>query len=295
MLENPMSAATSPRPGAENTDVQPFGTRLQVQRPRPRRSDERLLALLGEHQVLTTSQLVRLTGVPERTAQHRLGTLCRAGLVSRYRPRAVVGTCPYHWWLTPFGATAIGTKPPEPWSDRLACVRTVAALSDLWLGIEDHGLAAGLSLTGWRRLPDGLSVRDPHTGVDRRLAADAELRFRLDGQMDVQALVFARVDRIPRARLVSVLARWAASLAAAAPARPRLAPTAALVLTRTERQRATVVAAARDVADANDRLAVGAVERDSTLASDALWRTPADEDDRRLVDVLAGLAQEAGE
>jgi len=149
-----MSAATSPRPGAENTDVQPFGTRLQVQRPRPRRSDERLLALLGEHQVLTTSQLVRLTGVPERTAQHRLGTLCRAGLVSRYRPRAVVGTCPYHWWLTPFGATAIGAKPPEPWSDRLACVRTVAALSDLWLGIEDHGLAAGLSLTGRWRLPE---------------------------------------------------------------------------------------------------------------------------------------------
>ena len=83
----------------------------------------------------------------------------------RPRPRAAVGTCPYHWWLTSFGAEVIGAKPPERWSEDLANVRTVGALSGLWLGLREHGPAVGLTLTGWRRLPDGLSYRDPRTGI----------------------------------------------------------------------------------------------------------------------------------
>ena len=57
-------------------------------------TDRRLLGLLGEHGVLTTGQLVRLTELPERTVQHRLGRLHRAGLVSRFRPEVPVGTAP---------------------------------------------------------------------------------------------------------------------------------------------------------------------------------------------------------
>lgn len=53
----------------------------------PRRAlrpvDEELLGLLGAHQVLTSTQLVRLAGLPERTVQHRLGLLWRAGLLNR--------------------------------------------------------------------------------------------------------------------------------------------------------------------------------------------------------------------
>ena len=86
-------------------------------------------------------------------------------------------------------------------------MRTVAALGELWLGLRDHGSAAGLTLTGWRRLPVGFSCPDPRTGADRRPSADAELGVRL-GEVDVRALVFARVDRIPRARVGPVLARW---------------------------------------------------------------------------------------
>ena len=119
----------------------------------------------------------------------------------------------------------------------------MAALSELWLGLRDHGPAAGLTLADWRRLPDGFSYRDPHTGADRRLAAGAELRVRL-GAVELRALVFARVDRIPRARLGPVLARWDTYLAAPASAS---VPTAALVLTRTARQRAAVLEAARGV------------------------------------------------
>lgn len=61
MLQNPMSAATSPRPDACHTNVQASaGSLLGVGQRRPRSTDRHLLALLGEHQVLTTTQLVRL-------------------------------------------------------------------------------------------------------------------------------------------------------------------------------------------------------------------------------------------
>ncbi|MGH9917291.1 MAG: hypothetical protein ACRD6W_00235, partial [Nitrososphaerales archaeon] len=194
--------------------------------------------------------------------------------------------------LTAFGAAAIREAPPEPWSEDLASVRTVAALSDLWLGIEDHGPAVRLSLTSWRRLPNGLLCQDPRTGAERRLAADSELSVRLGSGIDLQALVFARTERIPRARLASVLARWTVSLATAASARSASAPTAALlVLTGTERGRARILTAAQGVTGPHNRLAVGAVER-GALVTDPLWRTAADELDRRLVDVLASMAED---
>jgi len=76
MTKIPLSRGGLSRPGDWSTpDVPP--SRLPSERSArvllP--SDERLLGLLGEHGVLTTSQLVRLTGFPERTVQHRLGRL----------------------------------------------------------------------------------------------------------------------------------------------------------------------------------------------------------------------------
>ncbi len=292
MLHNPTSAATSSRPDAEEANVQPSSRPvLEVRGYRPREADRHLLTLLCEHQVLTTAQLVRLARMPERTVQHRLGVLYRAGLLSRYRPRAAVGTSPYHGWLTAVGADAIGTGPPEPWSEDLASVRTVAALSELWLDLRDHGPEVGLTLTGWRRLPDGLSYADPRTGADRRLGADAELGARLGG-IDVRALLFARIDRIPRARLGPVVTRWSAHLAAAASTTSPGLLIAVLVLTRTERQRMTVLEAASGVSGATERVAGGAAEPSAgALARDAVWRTAADPHDRRLADVLAHAAE----
>ena len=292
MLQNPTSAATSPRPDAEEANVQPPSRPvLEVRGYRPRAADRHLLALLCEHQVLTTGQLVRLAGMPARTVQHRLGVLYRAGLVSRHRPRAAVGTSPYHVWLTAFGAEAIGTGPPEPRSEDLACVRTVAALSELWLDLRDHGPEVGVTLTGWCRLPNGLSYADPRTGADRRLAADAELSARLGG-IDVRALLFARIDRIPRNRLGSVVTRWTAYLAAAASATSPGLPIVGLVLTRTERLRMTVLEAALRVAGATERVTAAAVEPSAgALVADAVWRTAADRHDRRLADVLARVAE----
>jgi hypothetical protein len=255
-----------------------------------RTPDRHLLALLGTHGVLTTGQLVRLTGMPERTVQHRVGVLFRAGLVSRHRPRATTGTCPYHCWLTAFGATVIGTEPPGSLIEDPAGMRTVTAMSDLWLGIKDHGPTAGLTLKGWRRLPTGLIYRDRPTGANRRLSADAELTIGLDGR-DNRALLFARLDRVPVARLAPGLARWADYLTAPPSASVTLA---ALVLTGGPRRRDGVLDVVRSVRDLADHVAAASVgPRRVALATGAVWRTPVDGDDHRLAEVLASI--EAGE
>lgn len=106
MFHNPTSANDPSRALSRPLCVQsPLGlipgTPTAIPARTPRVADRRLLALIGEHEVLTSGQLVRLTGMPERTVQHRLGVLYRAGLVDRHRPQAAIGTCPYHVWLTP--------------------------------------------------------------------------------------------------------------------------------------------------------------------------------------------------
>jgi hypothetical protein len=169
--------------------------------------------------------------------------------------------------------------------------RPRAADGHLLVLLCEHQVLTTLTLTGWRRLPNGLSYADPRTGVDRRLAADAELTVRLGG-IGVRAFLFARTDRIPRTRLGPVVTRWSAYLATAAPATSPHLPIAALVLTPTERQRMTVLEAALGVASATERVAVAAVEPGGgALAADAVWRTAAGSRDRRLVDVLAHVAE----
>ena len=161
MLQNPMSkvvlscpdswaeaASSYPAPAAGSEADPP----VRVLRPTGRQ----LVALLGTHEVLTSGQLVRLTGLPERTVQRHLGLLYRAGLVNRVRPPREVGTSPYHYWLTAFGAAFIGVEKPGPRSDDLAGVQATAALSELWLAVRDRGKGVGLELRCWRRLPSGL-------------------------------------------------------------------------------------------------------------------------------------------
>jgi len=113
-------------PSAAGSEAEPP---LRVLRPTGRQ----LVALLGNHEVLTSDLLVRLTGLPERTVQHHLGLLYRAGLTNRVRPPREGGTSPYHYRLTAFGAAAFGAEKPGARSDDLAGVQATAALSELWL------------------------------------------------------------------------------------------------------------------------------------------------------------------
>lgn len=307
MFQNPTSATYWSRASSRPTCVQPPldsipATPGATPPTTLWAADRHLLGLLREHEVLTTSHLVRLTGMPERTVQHRLGVLYRTGLVNRHRPQAALGTCPHHVWLTPFGANAIGAEPPRPWSEDLSGLRTVAAPSDLWLGLLDQSPAIGLAVTAWSRRPVGITYGARHTGEERRLWTDAELTARLGAGAEIEAVLFARVDRVPAPRLASAVARWADYLAAA----PASVHRVVLVLTQKTGHRAAILDAVRGaggtptIRNADPlamttpvpRLAVGLVEsRAHALASEAVWRIPADEDDHRSVEVLTGAAR----
>ena len=304
MFPNSLSPAGSSRPGTWSTPdpsnlsrfpaaADPVGTL--------RPTDTQLLDLLGEHGVLTTSQLVRLTGLPERTVQHRLGRLDRAGLLNRLRPQVPLGTAPYHCWLTAFGARAIGVAPHEPWGQNPADMRAVAALSELWLGVRDRGPEVGLHLESWRRLPSGVPWSDPRTGTVRELPVEAELEVTVDGEL-ITGLVLARVEQIPPARLVAILGRFAGYVATLPATGP---PSMLLVLTRTERLASTVRSACGQVPGApvarhldsaslqtaSRQVAVGVIEpRPAELVTAAVWHTPARYAEYRLAEILAAIA-----
>ncbi len=267
-------------------------------------TDQRLLALLAEHQVLTSGQLVSLGGLPERTVQHRLGRLYRAGLISRSRPPATIGTSPYHCWLTGLGAAAIGARPPDAWSDYPARVLATAALSDLWLAVRDHGPAVGVTLQGWRRLEIGVDYEDQYTGATRTLPVEAELTVGLDtiGGEPVDVLVTSRTAEAPIPRVQAVLARFSAYRQAHHD--PERRPVLAL-LVRTDRHAAKIAdtidelagaPAARSLspsalAAARELIVVGVIRPSRVaLATAPVWCSAVDGSWRCLPDVLAATA-----
>ncbi len=303
MLHNPMSKVVLSYPDSwaePASSYPPSAAGFEAAPPvRALRSTERqLLSLLGTHEVLTSGQLVRLTGLPERTVQYRLGLLYRDGLLNRFRPPREVGTSPYHCWLTAFGAAAIGAEKPAARSDDLAGMQATAALSELWLAVRDHGKGVGLELIGWRRLPSGLPYDDPRTGTLRALPAEAKLTVALGGN-EVTMLVVARVERVPAARLAAVLARFAGYLTSSCAER---CPQVLAVLARTPRVAERLLTAAETlgaapaarhldegaIATAQRRMVVGVVEPHPVgLATEPVWATPADRRAWRLVGVLA--------
>ncbi len=76
--------------------------------------DHEVLVLLCVHRVLTTSQLITLTGRPERTVDYRLARLRAASLLGRTRPYAASESAPFYWWLTRAGARLIEGTSPAP-------------------------------------------------------------------------------------------------------------------------------------------------------------------------------------
>lgn len=299
MTKIPMSDGVVSRPGDFSTPaVPPCSSERSPRVLLP--NDRHLLALLGEHAVLTTNQLVRLSGLPERTVQHRLGRLQRSGLVRRFRPHRAVGTAPYHCWLTVFGADAIGAEQPVRWDEDTAAMRSVASLTEFWLQLRDNGVG-NYALSSWRRLPDSVPVRDRTSEATRSLPVEAALSI-TQGDAVRRALVLARTEQMPPPRLVAVLARYAAYLA------NRDATTAPvlLVLTLTARRHTAVLAAAeqletasvaqslspRAIDTAMGMTAVAASEpRPAALITEACWRSPGDPHPRRLADVLAAGAR----
>jgi hypothetical protein len=72
--------------------------------------DRYLVRLVGEHRVLTTSQLAALGFANLTTARHRLSVLVRLGMLRRFRPHPETGSAPWHYLLGPVGAAMLGVE-----------------------------------------------------------------------------------------------------------------------------------------------------------------------------------------
>jgi hypothetical protein len=72
--------------------------------------DRQLCRLLFEHRVLTSHQLTQLAFNHLDTAEDRLRTLTRLGVLDRFRPRRDTGSAPYHYVLGPLGAATLAAE-----------------------------------------------------------------------------------------------------------------------------------------------------------------------------------------
>jgi len=159
--------------------------------------DHQLLVLLNAHRVLTTPQLIALTGCPERTIDYRLSRLRSAGLVDRIRPYAASGSAPYFWWLSRSGAHLVeGTSPaPGKAAPNPLFLRHTAAIAGLYVALLDVGPSIGMRCETWLR--DELAWEDwqPTLGRTKHLRPDAyvEVSLEVDGEAG-RAGAFVEVD-----------------------------------------------------------------------------------------------------
>jgi hypothetical protein len=173
--------------------------------------DHDILGLLHAHRVLTTPQLIALTGRPERTIDYRLSRLRGRSLVERSRPYAASGSAPFYWWLTRAGARLVeGTSPaPGKGTPNPLFLRHTAAIAGLYVALCEVGPNVGLTLTGWRWDEDAWEDWSNHRGTGRlRPDAYAELRLAVEGQDGVAGALF-EVDfaTMDQARLRAKVAR----------------------------------------------------------------------------------------
>ncbi|MDA8379478.1 MAG: replication-relaxation family protein [Actinomycetota bacterium] len=159
--------------------------------------DHQLLVLLNTHRVLTTPQLIALTGRPERTVDYRLSRLRSAGLVERTRPYAVSGSAPFFWWLTRSGARLVeGTSPaPGKATPNPLFLRHTAAIAGLYVALGDVGPIIGMRCESWLRDELAWEEWSPNLGRAKHLRPDAyvEVSLEVDGEVG-RAGVFVEVD-----------------------------------------------------------------------------------------------------
>ena len=173
--------------------------------------DHDILWLVHVHRVLTTPQLIRLTGRPERTIDYRLARLRERSLAARTRPYAASGSAPYYWWLTRAGARLVeGTSPaPGKGEPNPLFLRHTAAIAGLYVALLDVGPAVGLTLSTWHRDEESWEDWD-HLGQHGRIRPDAyvEVRLAVDGEPGT-AGAFIEVDfaTMDQARLRAKVAR----------------------------------------------------------------------------------------
>jgi hypothetical protein len=173
--------------------------------------DHDMLGLLQAHRVLTTPQLISLTGRPERTIDYRLTQLRKRSLVDRTRPYAASGSAPFYWWLTRTGARLVeGTSPaPGKGTPNPLFLRHTAAIAGLCIALTEVGPSLGFTPSVWRRDEDAWEDWSSYRGPGRlRPDAYAELHLDVD-DADGVAGAFIEVDfaTMDQARLRAKVAR----------------------------------------------------------------------------------------
>lgn len=172
-----------------------------------------LLILLDRHRVMTTGQLARATGTPERTIRYRLDRLHAAGLVECVRPGRETGSAPRHWWLRPAGARLVAGIALADGRPSGMFVAHAAAITEVWLALTEHGPAEGIQVTDW--LTDRAGWQEwKRTGAwsthPHRLTPDAAATMTVDGAASVAAFVEVDLASMTQTLLKQKVARYLA-------------------------------------------------------------------------------------
>jgi DNA-binding transcriptional ArsR family regulator len=153
-----------------------------------------VLVLLDQHRVMTTSQLARATGTPERTVRYRMERLREANLVECARPGRESGSAPRHWWLRPAGARLVaGTAAAEGRPSAMFAAHA-AAITEVWLALTEQDPAVGVEPKEWLTDRAGWQEWDGTGAWSRRyrVTPDAVAQVMLPGAGS--AVVFVEVD-----------------------------------------------------------------------------------------------------
>jgi hypothetical protein len=153
-----------------------------------------LLVLLDRHRVMTTLQLSRATGAPERTVRYRMERLQAANLVDCARPGRERGSSPRHWWLRPSGARLMAGTAAADGHPSGMFVAHAATIAEVWLALVEHGGSAGIEVDEW--LTDRAGWQEwtrpgRWTSHPYRLTPDAVASLRLHGS---SVVAFVEVD-----------------------------------------------------------------------------------------------------
>ncbi|MGH3714555.1 MAG: replication-relaxation family protein [Micromonosporaceae bacterium] len=217
-----------------------------------------LLVLLNQHRVMTTGQLARATGAPERTVRYRLDRLRKARLVDCARPGRETGSAPRHWWLRPAGARLVSGTAAAQGKPTAMFAAHAAAITELWLAFTEHGPAVGIELADW--LADRAGWQE-WSGTGRygygsrryRLTPDAVATATLTGGGTAVAFIEVDLATMTQTLLKEKLARYLAYADDMAwqDVFPHCPPL--LLLTTTATRAATFARAARQLLDRERR------------------------------------------
>lgn len=205
-----------------------------------------LLVLLNQHRVMTTGQLARATGAPERTVRFRLERMREAHLVDCARPGRESGSAPRHWWLRPAGARLVAGVAAADGHPSGMFVNHAAAITEVWLALTEHGPAAGIRAGDWFADRAGWQEWEgPGAWSHRyRLTPDAVARIGLSGDGSTVAFLEVDLASMTQTLLKQKVARYLAYAADRAwqGVHPHCPPL--LMLTTTATRAATFVRAA---------------------------------------------------